>query len=77
MARIGVQAMMLKNEFEADVAFTTLKSLNELGYNVVEISQISMSEANVGEIERARAELGMEIAWLTSSLFLSRSLCRC
>ena len=68
MARIGVQAMMLKNEFEADGAFTTLKTLNELGFNVVEISQISMSEANVGEIERARAELGMEIAALSAAL---------
>jgi sugar phosphate isomerase/epimerase len=68
MARIGVQAMMLKDEFEADGAFTTLKRLNELGFNVVEISQISMSEANVGEIQRARAELGMEIAALSAAL---------
>jgi len=60
--------MMLKNEFEADGAFTTLKTLNELGFNVVEISQISMSEANVGEIERARADLGMEIAALSAAL---------
>jgi sugar phosphate isomerase/epimerase len=60
--------MMLKNEFEADGAFTTLKRLNELGFNVVEISQISMSEANVGEIQRARAELGMEIAALSAAL---------
>ncbi len=68
MARIGVQAMMLKSEFEADGAFTTLKRLNELGFNVVEISQISMSDANVGEIERARAEFGMEIAALSAAL---------
>ena len=68
MARIGVQAMMLKNEFEADGAFATLKRLNELGFSVVEISQISMSEANVGEIERARVELGMEIAALSAAL---------
>jgi sugar phosphate isomerase/epimerase len=60
--------MMLKNEFEADGAFTTLKRLNELGFNLVEISQISMSEANVSEIERARAELGMEIAALSAAL---------
>ena len=68
MARIGVQTMMLKNEFEADGAFTTLKRLNELGFNAVEISQIPMSEANVGEIERARAEFGMEIAALSAAL---------
>jgi sugar phosphate isomerase/epimerase len=68
MARIGVQAMMLKNEFKADGAFTTLKRLNELGLNAVEISQISMSDANVGEIERARVEFGMEIAALSAAL---------
>jgi sugar phosphate isomerase/epimerase len=68
MARIGVQVMMLKNEFEADGAFTTLKRLNQLGFNAVELSQISMSEANVGEIKRARAEFGMEIAALSAAL---------
>jgi sugar phosphate isomerase/epimerase len=68
MARIGVQSMMLKNEFEADGAFTTLKRLNELGFNAVEISQISMSEANVGEIERAKVEFGMEITALYAAL---------
>ena len=68
MARIGVQAMMLKNEFEADGAFTTLKRLNELGFNAVELSQISMSEANVGEIERAKAGVDMETAALSAAL---------
>ncbi len=68
MARIGVQAMMLKNEFQADGAFTTLKRLNELGFSVVEISQVAMSEANVGEMERARAEFGMDIAALSAAL---------
>jgi sugar phosphate isomerase/epimerase len=68
MARIGVQAMMLKNEFQADGAFTTLKRLNELGLNAVEISQISMSEANVGEMQRAMVEFGMEIAALSAAL---------
>ena len=68
MARIGVQAMMVKNEFEADGPFATLKRLNELGFNAVEISQISMSEANVGEMERARVEFGMEIAALSAAM---------
>jgi sugar phosphate isomerase/epimerase len=68
MARIGVQAMMLKNEFAADGAFPTLKRLSDLGFNAVEISQIPMSEANVGEINRARTELGMEIAALSAVL---------
>jgi sugar phosphate isomerase/epimerase len=68
MTKIGVQAMMLKNVFEADGAFATLKRLSDLGFNAVEISQIPMSEANVGEIDRARTELGMEIAALSANL---------
>jgi sugar phosphate isomerase/epimerase len=68
MARIGVQAMMLKEQFAADGAFATLKRLSELGFNAVEISQIPMSEANVAEIDRARVELGMEIAALSATL---------
>jgi len=68
MARIGVQAMMLRNEFATDGAFTTLKRLSDLGFNAVEISQIPMTEANVGEIDRARTELGMEIAALSAVL---------
>ena len=68
MTKIGVQAMMLKKEFELDGAFATLKRLSDLGFNAVEISQIPMSEANVGEIDRARVELGMEIAALSANL---------
>jgi sugar phosphate isomerase/epimerase len=68
MTRIGVQAMMLKKEVEADGAFATLKRLSDLGFNAVEISQIPMSEANVDEIDRARVELGMEVAALSASL---------
>ena len=68
MTRIGVQAMMLKKEFEADGAFSTLKRLSDLGFNAVEISQIPMSEANIEEIDRARVELGMEVAALSASL---------
>lgn len=68
MTRIGVQAMMLKEQFAADGAFATLKRLSEMGFKAVEISQIPMSEANVGEIDRARVELGMEIAALSAAL---------
>ena len=47
MARIGVQAYV-KNEFEADGAFTSLRRLKELDFNVVAISQISMSKPMTG-----------------------------
>lgn len=68
MARIGVQAMMLKAQFAADGAGVTLRRLAEVGFHTVELSQISMSPANVAEIDRARSELGIEIAALSASL---------
>ena len=68
MAKFGVQAMMLKKEFELEGAFATLKRLSDLGFNAVEISQIPMSDSNVGEIDRARVELGMEVAALSANL---------
>jgi sugar phosphate isomerase/epimerase len=68
MAKIGVQAMMLKKEVEEDGAFATLKRVSELGFNAVEISQIPMTPENVAEIDRARTELGMEIASLSATV---------
>lgn len=65
MARIGVQAMMLKDSFAEVGAFETLRKVSELGYNAVEISQIPMDEKNVAELEKAQAELGMDVASLS------------
>jgi len=68
MAKIGVQAMMLKDNFAAHGAFETLRQVSEIGYHAVEISQIPMTPANVAELGRARTELGMDIASLSASL---------
>jgi sugar phosphate isomerase/epimerase len=68
MATIGVQAMMLRDNFAADGAFETLRKVSEIGYHAVEISQIPMTPANVAELGRARTELGMDIASLSASL---------
>lgn len=65
MAKIGVQAMMLRESFAEVGAFETLRKVSELGYNAVEISQIPMDAKNVGELERAQAELGMDVAALS------------
>lgn len=65
MAKIGVQAMMLKDSFAEVGAFETLRKVSELGYNAVEISQVPMDEKNVSELERAQAELGMDVASLS------------
>lgn len=65
MAKIGVQAMMLKDSFADSGAFETLRKVSAIGYNAVEISQIPMTPENVGELDRSRGELGMDIAALS------------
>ena len=68
MTRIGVQAMMLKDEFAELGPFETLRRVRAIGYRAVEVSQIPMTAANVDELARAREELGMEVAALSASL---------
>lgn len=68
MAKIGVQAMMLKESFVQRGAYETLRAITELGYHAVEISQIPMSAENVEQLEAARDELGMDIASLSTNL---------
>lgn len=68
MATIGVQAMMLRESFAELGAFETLRKISDIGYNAVEISQIPMDEGNVGQLQRARTELGMDIAALSVAM---------
>lgn len=67
-ATIGVQAMMLKDSFAEVGPFETLRKVSAIGYNAVEISQIPMTPDNVAELERSRAELGMDMAALSVML---------
>ncbi|MBN9213378.1 MAG: sugar phosphate isomerase [Microbacterium sp. SCN 70-200] len=60
--------MMLRDSFAAVGAFETLKKISDIGYHAVEISQIPMTEDNVTELVRARDELGMDIASLSTGL---------
>lgn len=68
MARIGVQAMMLKESVAQVGAFETLRRVSDIGFHAVEISQIPMTRENVAELDRARRELGMDIAALSAAL---------
>jgi sugar phosphate isomerase/epimerase len=68
VAKIGVQAMMLKDSFAEIGAFETLRKVSAIGYNAVEISQIPMTAENVAELERSRSELGMDIAALSVAM---------
>jgi sugar phosphate isomerase/epimerase len=66
MAQIGVQAMMLKQNFAQVGPFETLRAVSEIGYHAVEVSQIPMTPKNVAELNRARTEFGMNIASLSA-----------
>ncbi len=68
MARIGVQGMMLKEPIATDGVYSVLERMARLGYKAIEISQVPMSEENVAQMERARAELGIEFAAISSPL---------
>lgn len=71
MAKIGVQAMMLKDSFAEVGPFETLRRVSDIGYSAVEISQIPMTAENVAELVRARDELGMDIASLSANLTIA------
>jgi sugar phosphate isomerase/epimerase len=68
MAKIGVQAMMLKDSFAEIGPFETLRKVADIGYRTVEVSQIPMDAKNVAELDRARAELGVEFAALSAQV---------
>jgi sugar phosphate isomerase/epimerase len=68
MARIGVQAMMLKQSVDEIGVFESLRRVRDIGYRAVEISQIPMVEQNVSDLERARHELGIDIAAISAGL---------
>jgi sugar phosphate isomerase/epimerase len=68
MARIGVQAMMLRESVAEIGAFETLRRVRDIGYRAIEVSQIPMVEENIAQLERAKDELGIEIAALSAGL---------
>jgi len=68
MTKIGVQAMMLKDSITEVGAYETLRKVSAIGYHAVEVSQIPMTPDNVAELDRARSELGMDIAALSVAL---------
>ncbi len=60
--------MMLKDSVAEHGAFATLRKVSAIGYHAVEISQIPMTPENVAALDRARSELGMDIAALSVAM---------
>jgi len=68
MARIGVQAMMLKDAVAELGAFETLRRVVDIGYRVAEISQIPLTPSTVDELVKARDELGFAFSSTSAAL---------
>jgi len=68
MANLGVQLMMVRDQIAAEGMYPVLERIAGLGYRSVEVSQVPTDEANIAALERARAELGLEVAALSVSL---------
>jgi sugar phosphate isomerase/epimerase len=68
MAKIGVQMMMLKQQVERFGAYATLKSLADIGFGSVEVSQIPMTPDVISDFARARDDLGVQIAAISATV---------
>ena len=68
MPRIGVQMMMLKSKVGESGPYEVLRRLQAIGFSAVEVSQIPMTAENVGEMRRAKDELGSDFAALSAGL---------
>lgn len=66
MARIGIQLMMLKEHIAEQGITQVLERVRETGFEVVEVSQIPMTEENVAGMQAARESLGIEVAAISA-----------
>lgn len=66
MARIGIQLMMLKEHVAEEGILPVLQRVKDTGFDVVEISQIPMTEENVAGMVTARQDLGIEYAAISA-----------
>ena len=66
MARIGIQLMMLKEHVQEQGITPVLERVKETGFEIVEVSQIPMTEENVSGMEAARESLGIEVAAISA-----------
>ncbi|WNS40758.1 sugar phosphate isomerase/epimerase [Paenibacillus sp. MMS20-IR301] len=66
--KIGVQMFNLKNKIAEIGIYETFRSLKDLGFSCVEVTQIEMSQDNVAELHRASTAFGITIASVSAPL---------
>ena len=67
-AKIGVQMFNLKNKMEEIGVYETMRTIHELGYHYVEVTQIQMTSENVSELQRASIDFNIKIAAISAPL---------
>ncbi|TRZ40379.1 sugar phosphate isomerase/epimerase [Niallia circulans] len=67
-AKIGVQMFNLKSKIEEIGVYETMRSIHELGYHFVEVTQIQMTPENVAELRRAGLDFNIKIAAISAPL---------
>ncbi|MED4040040.1 sugar phosphate isomerase/epimerase family protein [Niallia taxi] len=67
-AKIGVQMFNLKNKIEEIGVYETMRTIHELGYHYVEVTQIQMTSENVSELRRASIDFNIKIAAISAPL---------
>jgi sugar phosphate isomerase/epimerase len=66
--KIGVQAMMLKQQVADRGAFAVWKQLADIGFSVVEVSQVALTPETRDEIAKANDEFGMSVAAISAGM---------
>jgi len=67
-AKIGVQMFNLKSKIEEIGVYETMRTIHELGYHFVEVTQIQMTPENVAEIRRAGLDFNIKVAAISAPL---------
>lgn len=66
--KIGVQMFNLKDKIKELGVYETLKTVKELGFSAVEVTQMDMNEENVSELKRASQDFNIKIASVSAPL---------
>lgn len=66
--KIGVQMFNLKNKVVENGVYETLRTVKELGFSAVEVTQIDMTKENVSELKRASEDFNIQIVSVSAPL---------
>lgn len=66
--KIGVNAPLFLDKINEIGIYETLRKIREIGFHVIELSQVTMTPENVSEIRRACRDFGIEVASMTAAI---------